>query len=171
MKKILFLFLIVSLIGCSSSKEKKAKALIKEYMMENLKDPSSYEPVSFSDLDSIFFPYIDTEGGSQLWELGSVTGKIYEKAHQFELDAIIAKTIQETKILEDSAKFYKAKSEEYQKLYEKNEASYTGEFIGWILDHRYRAKNGMGALDFAEETFYFNKDVTEIVTPYGIRRY
>ncbi|MCD8030050.1 MAG: hypothetical protein LUF85_04275 [Bacteroides sp.] len=50
MKKLLVV-LFVSLILAGCSDEKKAQRLIKQYLKENLNDPSSYKPVSFGELD------------------------------------------------------------------------------------------------------------------------
>ncbi len=49
MKKLLVV-IFVSLILAGCSDEKKAQRLIKQYLKENLNDPSSYKPVSFGEL-------------------------------------------------------------------------------------------------------------------------
>ena len=55
MKKIyLTLFLVVACImSCSKSPEDKAKTSVKIFMKENLKKADSYEPISFSKLDTL----------------------------------------------------------------------------------------------------------------------
>lgn len=171
MKRSLFIITVIAILAsCSSSNEDKAKALIKEYMKENLKDPSSYEPVSYSQLDSLFFPYIDTEEGGKLKELGGMTGTYHKKAFDLELASITAKTRAERELLEDSANYFKRESEKYELLFKEKDKEYKGEFIGWIMGHEYRAKNSFGALDLDTKDFYFDKEVTEIVPPYGKRK-
>lgn len=166
-KVVLFTIMVMCLFSCSPSKEDKAKALIKEYLKENLKDPSSYQPVSYSQLDSIFFPYIDTEEGKELFDLGGMTGKFHEKSHEFELASLEAKFKIEYEALQDSVEYYKKKSEEFEELFKENEENYKGEFIGWIMSHQYRAKNSFGALDLDGKDFYFDKELTKIVPAYG----
>lgn len=156
--------------SCSQSNEDKAKTLINEYMKENLKDPSSYEPVSFSQLDSLFFPYIDTDEGSKLFKLGGMSGEYYKKASEFRHAEIYAKTRAEVDMLNDSIKYYEQKSKEFEEIFKENSKNYEGEFIGWKLNHEYRAKNGFGALDLDRKDFYFDKELTKIVPPYGRTR-
>jgi len=96
MKKVLLLTLIIGcFLSCSKpTKEDMAKDLIKKYMIENLNDPKSYEPISFSKLDSI-----------------SVVHPV---------------------------------------------------LLGWRMTHKFRAKNGFGALGIQNMEFFFDKEVTKI---------
>lgn len=50
---ILFLFAI-SLLGCQKSNEEKAKEAIRTYLNENLDDMSTYEPVKYGKLDTLY---------------------------------------------------------------------------------------------------------------------
>lgn len=163
MKKVLIYSLLAFIfVSCTQSPEKKAQELIKIYMNENLKDPSSYEIISFSELDSVFTPYMLSEEGKRLYELGSVTGEYHKKAFDFEV-RVISASKNEIKELEDSIKFYANKEKETWALYEKNEANYKGEFYAWRITHDYRAKNGFGALDKGSKTFLVTPDITEII--------
>ncbi len=171
MKKIIpVLICALYVIGCTTSNEDKAKALINEYMKDNLKDPSSYEAVSYGQLDSLFFPFIDTEEGRELFDKRSPTGVFNKEARRYELAAISAKTRAERELLEDSASYFKREIEKYESLFKEKDEEYKGEFIGWIMSHEYRAKNSFGALDLDTKDFYFDKEFTEIVPPYGKRR-
>ncbi|MES1221633.1 MAG: hypothetical protein ABUT20_39400 [Bacteroidota bacterium] len=53
MKKIL-LFFILLLFACSQTNEQKSAIAIKKFLQNVLNDPSSYEPVDFGKLDSLF---------------------------------------------------------------------------------------------------------------------
>lgn len=167
MKKLLITFIAIIFISCASSKEEKAKKIIKEHLMQTLKDPSSYDPVSYEHLDSVFSPYIDTDEGRRLFNLGGITGEYSKKGSEYHNKAMVSKTRHELDIYGDSSTFYMEKAEEYEKLYKKNEKNYKGDFIGWIMKHKFRAKNSMGGLDFDEQYFYFDKDVTKITPAYG----
>lgn len=169
MKRTIFMIIAIALIGCSTP-EKKAEKLIKEYMQTNLKDPASYEPVSFGKMDSLFEPYIATKEGRELFDLSGITGFYGQKTSKLRMQIATAKTRKELDVLEDSINYYLDKAKEYEKLFDENDKNYTGEFVGWVMEHKYRAKNGFGALDLGEENIYFNKDITEIVKPYGKRR-
>lgn len=56
MKKIYFLFLTIMtvyLTSCSNSPTDKAQSSVKSYLKENLKNSATYEPISFSQLDTL----------------------------------------------------------------------------------------------------------------------
>ena len=60
-------FVLVILIFACSQKEtpqQKAEAAVKKYVRKNAHKPSSYEPISFGKLDSIY-----TTEGTNYWEL------------------------------------------------------------------------------------------------------
>jgi len=85
MKKTGIMFIIAAIFaGCSPSNEKRAQKLVKEYMIVNLKDPKSYESISFSKLDSLFSPYISTQEGERLFTLSSYNGIYGNKKDEFE---------------------------------------------------------------------------------------
>ena len=52
MKKIALICIVVVFAACGSP-EKTAQKLVKDYLKENLKDPSSYLPAEFGHLDSL----------------------------------------------------------------------------------------------------------------------
>lgn len=167
MKKFFLLTILTTcLLGCSS-REDKIKTLIKEYVKENLKEPSSYEPLSFSVLDSTFTSYFSTEEGKMLYDLGSYFGEYYKKYDKFDSLSFAAfkkpHSFDKYLSLKDSAKYYRKKYEDAYMLYKENEKNFKGEFNGWRVTHKYRAKNGFGILDFENMEFFFDKEVTKIV--------
>jgi hypothetical protein len=50
----LTILFVLSLISCEKSNEEKAKEAIHTYLNENLDDMSSYEPVKFGTLDTVY---------------------------------------------------------------------------------------------------------------------
>jgi hypothetical protein len=78
-------------IGCSSSNEKKAQKLIKEYAMEDLQSyASTYKSVSFSKLDSLF----STNGEFCGWSMThKYSAKVWGEAITNELEFYFDKDI------------------------------------------------------------------------------
>jgi len=70
----------------------------------------------------------------------------------------------------DSVEFYNDKMIEARKLFDENDAVYIGEFCGWFMTHKFRAKNSFGSIDIDELSFYFNRDLTGLIEPFGKRK-
>ena len=157
MKKIVYVLiagLTLILVACNSN-EKNAKKLIKDYLNKNLNDASSYEPVEFSKLDSTFSNFYFSSEGEKLTNQKEFA---HNRAFELQIEDVLGNN---TKI-QDSIKIYNQIEEESEKLYREKEKNYKGEFIGWKMTHKYRAKNGLGAKILGTSTFTFNKDITEI---------
>jgi hypothetical protein len=57
MKNLYFIFLTVSTVyftSCSNSPSDKAQSSVKSYLKENLKNASTYEPVLFGQIDTLW---------------------------------------------------------------------------------------------------------------------
>lgn len=162
----LSLFSVALIIVSCGSNENKAQKLVKDYLSKNLNDASSYEAVEFSGLDSLFNPYINTPEGNELWEKQGLTGTFHKRAFDLEV-AVITETNPETiAMYEDSIKIYKQLEEEYEKLYNEKAKEYKGDFNGWTITHKYRAKNKLGATIIESKNFNLNKEITEITEVY-----
>jgi len=60
MKKLYFILLTVTTVymtSCSNSPTDKAQSSVKDYLKDNLKNPESYEPTSFSKIDTFSIDY------------------------------------------------------------------------------------------------------------------
>lgn len=171
MKK-LFLSLIVSIafFSCSKSPEKKAESLIKDNMKEILKDPSSYEAISFSKLDTLWLDYYETAEAKRLNRIANEAKATAELMSSYCSLAYSEGKLKEGDVYRDSMRIYSNIAIEALANHVKNLENYKGEFVGWFITHKYRAKNGFGALDVFEKNFYFDKELTKIVEPYGIRK-
>jgi len=157
MKKIIYLSLVISvftLVSCNSN-EKKAKKLIKDYLSKNLNDASSYEPVEFSKLDSTFSSFYFSSEGQKLTEKE-------EFAHNRAFDLSIEDVLEENPKIQDSIRIYKQIEETSKKAYEEKELTYVGEFNGWKMTHKYRAKNGLGAMILGTTNYTFDKELTVV---------
>jgi len=164
MKNIIGLSLIsLTLIFAScSSNENKAQKLIKQYLSENLNDASSYESVEFSGLDSLFSSYMSTPEGEELWKKGGMIGTFHERASELEIELITEKKPETIAIYEDSIKIYKQLATEYETKYNENEKAYKGNFTGWQMTHKYRAKNKLGATVLESTLFNLDKEFTKV---------
>ena len=144
MKKTLLFAAIVSLLLCScTSKEKQARKLIKEYLAEELRYPSTYKAFSFGTLDSVFeSPELDIIKLSGKY---MDTATYYQKSANYQMFYI-----------------YLNKSNACMDSLKKYEDIFTHDFIGWSMDHEYQYSDKKGN----EQTvgvFYFDQDVTKVL--------
>ncbi|MBN8704175.1 MAG: hypothetical protein LCH32_01610 [Bacteroidetes bacterium] len=157
MKKIIYIStigLVLIFVSCNST-EKKAQKIIKDYLSKNLNDASSYESVEFSNLDSTFSNFYFSPEGQELT-------KKQDFAHNREFELKMKDIMEENPKIQDSIKICKEIEEETKKLYEEKEKEYVGEFNGWKMSHKYRAKNKLGAIVLGTTDFTFDKELTKI---------
>ncbi len=143
MKKFPLICIAVVFVACGSP-EKTAQKLVKDYLKENLKDPASYSPVEFGRLDSLY-----TTFDSQVFEDRFQRAKGEYDVAMFEDDFKALGVALE-------------KMKQTQSEWEKAEKGFQPQFCGWKMSHKYRAKNGFGALDISTDTFHFNKELTAV---------
>lgn len=157
MKKLVYLSIVgfaLIFVACNVN-DKKAEKLIKDYLSKNLNDASSYEPVEFSELDSTFSNFYFSPEGQELIEKQDFA---HNRAFELKMEDIL----EENPEIQDSIRIYNQIEEESKRLYEQKEKNYKGEFNGWKMSHKYRAKNGFGATILGVTKFTFNKEITEI---------
>ena len=173
MKRLLLILTVAVLASCSP--EKKAEKLIKKWMSENLNDPKSYEPVSFSTLDSILTEFEDTPEAQKLLSYTKEQLAFIKKANQnLELADIWKGSYDSYSKSQfysyiDLADKYMAKNDsveklkkEYEPIYDSAKEKFVPTLVGWEMSHKFRCKNGFGAQILSEKEFKFNKDLTEI---------
>lgn len=146
MKKYLIIMVAAIAFCACGSPEKKAQKLIKGYLEENLKDPSSYDPAKFGELDSLFSTF----------ELKNEEFSAKHDMLKAKFDMELA--LDDFKATDITLKEMNANIEAWKAA----EAAFQPQFIGWKMSHRYRAKNGYGALDIADRTFQFDKELTKV---------
>lgn len=164
MKKTLIIFLCATFaFGCALSPEKRAQKLIKAHMKETMHDWSSYEPVKFGLLDSVFTDIKDEPDYAAF----SAKIKVYNK--QFE-EAIEEARSYMASLLFDNADSYIRLAERYSDTISKYEplldsliSNYKPTFKGWSMTHTSRGNNALGNKIIGTNIFYFDPDITQIV--------
>ena len=182
MKKLVLIFSILFMLtSCGKSDEEKLNELIAEAAKSTLFIPESYDPVSLQ-CDSMSINVINEENikkASRIIELG-------EKANS------IQRSIESDMQQRD---FWRGKSSDYYREYankvEKNvsqrmkwesemsnlltelqreywDKKENGEFCGYLVAHRFRAKNNVGTVGFCDMIFLLNKDKTEVLSAYNV---
>ncbi len=169
MKVLVNILALIFILASCSSPEGKAKKAIKEKLKMTLHDFKSYEPVEFGTLDSLFS---DVTSSTEFEVLNSKYESCIsqaEKEHKSDL-VEIQKAINDGNShhipiineydlvprCNDSAEVYAGKMQAFKD-------SYRPRFIGWSMTHTYRAKNLGGNYRLANESFYFDKDLSKVV--------
>ncbi|MDH6308105.1 hypothetical protein M2451_002624 [Dysgonomonas sp. PFB1-18] len=179
-----FLLATLAFIGCSKSPQQKAEELVKNYLKENLHDPQSYESVVFSKIDTIW-DYQENKiealeyGGKTLIEKYQDTLLISNalmalEANDMETYKSLTSNIgiQEKERIstlnqEDKSEYYKTADSIRQILkhfeMEKENIKKAPPIMdGFSIEHKYRAKNAMGAKVLNEATFMIDSELTSI---------
>lgn len=183
MKKIIslsLLFLSVLLaFSCSQSNQKKAEAVIRKYMSENLPDYSSYKPLT-TRIDSAFrTPLFD----DRTLQLASLCANLKEAIQYFEEP--LEKAMKEKDKWKDDTspsgrENYEKAKQEYDFLFprivngERNFLlgtqklsqhidSLDHEFIGWTVRHSFEAKDVQGKKRRTDGVFVMDKDFQDVI--------
>ena len=196
MKKIIYLIGLFPFLlsSCVLSPEKKAEALIEQYVKSCLYVPESYESVSTS-LDSAFTPLCDPEFHKTFSRLMEVTDKIYQLDNQMqgeerEISSALSDMSFYSRMYNAHYKFKydKAKKEKEEheenlkelnaqndKLLEKGKELYKEiltrmeekpRFIGYQSMHRYRAESNAGYKSLGDYFFVFDPEISQILLVY-----
>ena len=164
MKKTLIIFLCATFaFGCALSPEKRAQKLIKAHMKETMHDWSSYEPVKFGQLDSVYTTVYDKAEYSiyknKIEEFDKLFNEALEKCERYTAYHLFDKAhsaLDESGILIDSINKYKLACKEI-------ENDYIPKFKGWSMTHTSRGNNALGNKIIGTNIFYFDPDITQIV--------
>lgn len=143
MKYLLFTTVFAALIFACSSREKNTSHIaVVKLITENLGEPGSYEPIEWDTIRPIYLRKDKTK--SYLAIQDSIT-KIHEqsmadlKSKKIDFNAYV--------ILMDSVK-------NFQRTHAKEGEGYDSSVItGYIIGHKYRAKNKHGALEVFDQSF------------------
>jgi hypothetical protein len=153
-KAITILGLGILMVSCNSN-ESKMKSGIKEYLEKNAKDPKSYEFVELKILDTV------------------TIGELYKRKvenNELEMEVENDNIVFQNKLLNDFPSLpsdegmasIKQSEEEIIKVTKQLELNKKNinnkEIVGYVATHKYRLKNGFGALDLSEMFVEFDKD-------------
>ncbi|EKN09451.1 hypothetical protein HMPREF1076_04480 [Parabacteroides goldsteinii CL02T12C30] len=166
MKRLIYILsVVIILCSCQKSNEDKAKEIVKQHLKENLNDWNSYEPISFSPLDSVFSvmeidpdiiaaesklklfdrPFSLSTSMLETWKEDTVK---YAKAYKEELS--------NWKMLNDSVFYYKS-------IVDSLKSNYQPRFEGFIIRHKYRANNENGVKLLYDVNFYLDILLSSVV--------
>jgi len=181
MKKILslslpFAIIILFLTSCNN-KERKAKILIKEYLKTTMNDYSSYEPMEFSKLDTVYSSYYKDSIYINLQKLQSNNSdyikhleETIKEADKF--NGRIGRILDRRGIA--SEPYLKAANIENDRLTKemrKLRKNFKSEMDGFSMVHKMRAKNTMGGIMIYETIFFFNKELTKVTGEMNAEEY
>ena len=179
---IVFLFIILR-NTCSiaktngtdfSDKEKlqeAAEAAVKKYVCDDLYYPDSYDPVT-TQVDSAFYNYLtDTECFNAALKLIDLRTSYDEAKETYENNDWTIRfhgnvsgpfLEHEREARAESAKKMKDLQEEIevqQNIIKNRDTSRDGEFLGWVVEHKYRASNSNGVVSFGEVLYIFDPEM------------
>lgn len=172
----LILCLAVLVVGCNNP-QKKAEKTIHNYLQNNLQDPSSYEPVSFSNTDSLFTQHPDGAVSPEATilkiraaEFDSIREKqlsdFLSKAENVDKDSNEWRELKDEAAdiqshllsLIDSSKVYTQKAAKAQLMFDLN-----GKFSGYKVEHKYRAKDKIGSKNLYTIIFHLDSTLTQVL--------
>lgn len=166
MKRLIcILSVVILLCSCQKSNEDKAKEIVKQHLKENLNDWNSYEPISFSSLDSVLsFMEIDHDilvAESKLKLLDkpfSLSTFLLEawKEDTVEYAGVYKEELANWKMLNDSVSYYKS-------IVDSLKSNYQPKFEGFVIQHKYRANNEIGAKQLYNVNFYIDTSLSRVV--------
>lgn len=152
------------MLSACKSQEDKLNELIADATKSTLYIPESYDPVS-TDCDSLFANYISETNINK----SASFGKIMKEAKSLQ------RKVEFCKDLSWNTQHYESKLNkrlnEAQKIIEDiyNQLQESGEFIGFLADHKFRAKNNDGQVNFGEYIFILDKDKAHILSTFNGR--
>lgn len=138
MKNYLFLFaLVFSACAQPESNSNKYEQGIKDWISKNINDPSSYESIEFGPLDTVY----------------GITDKEYADYLSDSVTWYADYLIQEMERQNDSMNGKASKPKADRPATPTRPRNH---FIGYKMRHKFRGKNGMGALMVNEQFFYMD---------------
>lgn len=134
MRTLLMLCLIALITGCNGNNPQcKAEKLINKHLENNLKDPDSYECIDMG-------------------KIGIVTP----------MSKALVETVKRATDGEFPTDSINSKLEQIKAMFESNGIN-PYDTLAWEISHRYRAKNSYGGYAITNCTYYFNKDISDII--------
>lgn len=181
----LILCLAALIIGCSTNEQRKAEKLSAQYLKTNLHDPNSYESVSFSNLDTVWYHHsleiknIETQKSNIIDKFSDVIRirNLYHYLEEGENDLFDISTY---KMDRDKVKGIRSMTKDDIYPYKKTVDSIAGiienmdkeidsikntppKHTGFKLQHKYRAKNKMGAKNLSTIVFHLDNTLTQVL--------
>jgi hypothetical protein len=151
MKKIILgLNVVVSLVSCSNNESKMREEIV-TYLQANAKDPKSYEFVELKVVDTV------TIGEVNKRLIGDNKVGIFIAESSLEVEKMLVKDIgveQELKVKGIVSNLNELKKQALTL----SKDTINKEPLGYIATHKFRIKNGFGALDLSSRYIQFDKE-------------
>jgi hypothetical protein len=149
--------------SCKKSPEEKAKGVIREQLRTTLHDWKSYESVKWGKLDSALSFYADDPAYKRLIEDFDNASAEVKKAQSM-LDIYSG-----SYLFRDKFNYYMAIAKEnlnkmtQDTLLEANfQRDFKPQFIGWQIEHSFRAKNLAGNLGIHHYQYYLDSAIMRV---------
>lgn len=172
-KYILFAIGAALLVSCGSE-EKRVNKLIEEASKSMLYHPESYDPVNLK-IDTLFTDIITKENIKKANRLVSLDIQIKSLEREIEYSeeevefwkgtSYVGKYLRE---VESNTEKKEELIEEGRQLYYELEEAVNTErvFCGFVVEHRFRAKDNMGNVRISDMLYILNKEKTEVISGY-----
>lgn len=176
-KLVLLLSILLMLTSCGKSDEEKLNELVADATKASLYIPESYDPVS-TDCDTLGVDIINQTNIKKSAKIISLVREAKSVQRQIERDAE-----QRDYWRGKYGEFYSDYSKKVQRGEEKRDGlkaqanklfaelledyNNNREFCGYIVEHKFRAKNNMGNVDFGDVIYLLDKDKSKIVAAYN----
>ena len=152
-------------------REECAQNLLRQIITSELYFPESYDPVTIR-VDSAFHgPLTDYKCVIAAEELIDLRSKLpqaenaYKEAlntlKNFGSSGVFWRHAEDKKNAEEHLKTLKENITKRELIIKDRDSSHDGEFIGWGIAHRYRAKNQGGNVSFSDVLYIVSPDMTE----------
>lgn len=176
MKKLFLLLSIVAMLSsCGKSDEEKLNDMIAEATKSSLYIPESYDPVS-TRCDTLGRDIINPTNIKKTAKIISLVRKAQEVQIQMgsDADSVVVGERNMGSYSDYSRKVQRGEEKRDQLKAQANELfaelledyNRNRGFYGYIVEHKFRAKNNMGNVVFGDVIYVLNKDKTEIVAAY-----
>lgn len=167
MKKYIYLFaLLLTAASCAKTNEEIARAFIESQIKEGMNDPSSYEFVSLTPLDSVFSEFKDEPQGKEIRkEINELDIKMraFEKLSEDTYSNRYTFTKKQMQQFKDSMNYYFEAKKEKDSYYALVESNYKPKMKGYKTTFTFRGKNAFGAIIKNSYELYLNEKLDSIV--------
>lgn len=182
MKKLVFILSVIFVItSCGKSEEEKLNDLVAKTTKASLFIPESYDPVSIK-CDTLSTNFINDANIRKSVKIIELNNEIKNVQREIEIN-----TEQQNYWQGKFGDFYRDYSKKVQLGEEKRDQltakakdllgelikdyNTPREFIGYLVEHRFRAQNNSGDVMFGDVIYILNKDKSQIVAAYDSNDY
>ncbi len=153
-----------------AKRQAMAEQTVRKLVCDNLYGPDSYDPVSTEGDSALYGTMTDgdcIQAAAELIDLQSEYAKAKEEyednAHRFKQMGY-DNFFRELRVARDNAaakmKELSPKIKRRKEIIKNRDASRDGDFIGWVVSHRYRASTNSGAVTFGNVLFILDKQMS-----------